>query len=227
MSVPRVLDVRPLSPDECRSAILGSLEALDAGESLIVVGGPGVRPVLADVQAAQQPPCDWNILETGPDRVRVEVRRRTNGQARTISEYLGHDHGRLDDILVEVERLLEERRETDACESFAEFCCGLDRHITVEEEILFPHFERETGITNGPTVVMRAEHMEIRQWMGAASAALSSGQTAAFEDAVDRLKAVLDSHNMKEEHILYPMTERVTVSREAQDAIVRRMQAIE
>ncbi|HEX6999297.1 MAG TPA: hemerythrin domain-containing protein [Gammaproteobacteria bacterium] len=227
MSVPRVLDVRALPPDEWRSSILAGLEALGVDESLIAVGGADVKPVLAEIQAAQQPPCDWTLLEAGPERVRVEVRRRPDGQGRTISGYLARDHDRLDDVLREVERLLGDRRETEARESFAEFCCGLDRHITVEEEILFPHFERESGITQGPTVVMRAEHGKMRQWMDAASTALAGGQGAAFTDAVDQLKALLESHNTKEELILYPMAERVTVSREAQDALVRRMQAIE
>ena len=47
----------------------------------------------------------------------------------------------------------------------AEFTCGLSRHINVEEGVLFPTFEQMTGMTTGPTTVMRSEHVEIRRLM--------------------------------------------------------------
>lgn len=223
----RTLDLGPVPAGQRSSVLLDALETLPVGEAFVVVGGPDVKPVLNAVRTGQAAAVDWNVLENGPARVRVEVRRRSGRQARSISEYLEHDHLRLDGMLFEVERLLAEGALAHARERLAEFCCGLDRHITVEEEILFPHFEQATGLTNGPTTVMRTEHVEIRRWMANAAAALADGQTTAFADAVGRLKGVLMPHNMKEERILYPMADHAAAGLQGQDSLVRRMEAID
>ena len=101
----------------------------------------------------------------GPERFRVEIRRRTGEPFRTISDFLEYDHRRLDEILLDVERLIDRGALANAGERFAEFSCGFNRLIDVEERIVFPTFEQVTGMTGGPTVVMRAEHVEIRRWM--------------------------------------------------------------
>ena len=110
--------------------------------------------------------------------------------------------------------------------TIAEFTCGLDRHIEAEEQVLFPDFERRTGMTSGPTVVMRAEHIEIRKWMAAAAAALDARDPAGFRDALGQLRDVLEGHNLKEEQILYPMADEAAGDLRAQDDLVRQMQAL-
>ena len=46
---------------------------------------------------------------------------------------------------------------------FLFFKSELERHIIWEEDILFPVFERKTGIKDGgPTSVMRIEHIQIK-----------------------------------------------------------------
>jgi iron-sulfur cluster repair protein YtfE (RIC family) len=46
---------------------------------------------------------------------------------------------------------------------FLSFKSELERHIIWEEDILFPVFEKKTGIKDGgPTSVMRMEHIQIK-----------------------------------------------------------------
>lgn len=143
----------------------------------------------------------------------------------TISDYLESDHRRLDALLPDVLTLLEKEDVAAAAEQFAEFSAGLRRHIDAEERVLFPVFEEKTGITGGPTQVMRMEHQEIKSWMTRISDALSVRNVSGARQGLNMLTDVLSSHNMKEEHILYPMTDGATDDSE-RAALVREMQAI-
>jgi len=64
----------------------------------------------------------------------------------------------------------------------------------------------------GPTGVMRYEHMEIIRLLGIVAALFESGQPAReeFDRVHASLVALLHEHNMKEERIIYPMTDRMT-----------------
>jgi hemerythrin-like domain-containing protein len=126
----------------------------------------------------------------------------------SISDHYGDDHDRLDELFQRFQTLKDSDREA-AMRAFQEFHFGLERHIVWEEEILFPTFERKTGMTEGPTRVMRWEHEQIRGFLGAMAAKLAAGddQTGDHEAG---LLAVLGPHNEKEEGILYPMIDQVT-----------------
>src|SRR5262245_9518428 len=79
----------------------------------------------------------------------------------SITRYLSWDHDRLDGLLGEVTRHVEDGHFVQASSIFSTFDQGLRRHIRLEEELLFPLFECRTGMRNGPTAVMRNEHRQI------------------------------------------------------------------
>lgn len=83
---------------------------------------------------------------------------------------------------------------------------GLRRHIYLEEEFLFPPL-KEAGMTM-PIFVMLREHGELWDAMDALDALLA-GDTAsdALQNACRELLAKLDSHNSKEEPIIYPQAD--------------------
>ncbi len=126
----------------------------------------------------------------------------------SITACLEADHRRLDALLLEVADLVEEGKVGEAGPLFAKFRAGLDLHITVEEEALFPAFESATGMAQGPTRVMRMEHVQIREAMDQVAQALAGVDAAAFRTARGQLESILDSHNSKEERMLYPMCDR-------------------
>lgn len=120
-------------------------------------------------------------------------------------------------MLAAVERRCRCDDLTVAAAQFAEFSYGLNWHIEAEEQVLFPRFEALAGLSVGPTVVMRAEHVEIRRHMAALRAALAAPDCAAALQALADLAGVLSAHNVKEEMILYPTTDRLLTTRDRDD----------
>jgi iron-sulfur cluster repair protein YtfE (RIC family) len=126
----------------------------------------------------------------------------------TVTAYLSWDHDRLDALLQSVRTWVEGGKWAQALRTFAEFDRGLDRHIRLEEEILFPLFEARTGMT-GPTAVMREEHQLIRAALAGLATAIGKADLPGFHAGLAALAAVLPPHNEKEEAVLYPTTDRV------------------
>ncbi len=124
-----------------------------------------------------------------------------------VSEYLTSDFKRLDLILNSLVKAVRLEKSVELQQSlFSLFKSGLMRHIQWEEGVLFPIFERESNLPNGPTRIMKAEHSEM-------SSVLNSIEDA-LDHRIDLEKLValgncLDEHNLKEKRILYPSIERM------------------
>ena len=150
----------------------------------------------------------------------------TSTQATTVMGYLSADHRRLDGLMEECRRLATTADMPGAFAKFGAFREGLMRHIRIEEELLFPEFESATGLSEGgPTGVMRHEHLEIRRLMDLIQDLFTAPGPSAgeFESLRSALFALLHEHNLKEERILYPMTDRM-VQPLRRDDLVRKMQ---
>ncbi len=118
------------------------------------------------------------------------------------------DHRYCDDLLGEAETCMAQSDGVGAQEKFRNFQAAMLRHFQVEEEQLFPAFEQETGVVNGPTRIMRMEHVQMRQLMDDALAALVAGDNDEYLGVVETLVIMMQQHNMKEENVLYPMCEQ-------------------
>ena len=222
----RELDVRPLPPPGRHAEIFRTFEALKPGEAFVLVNDHDPKPLLYQFQAERAGRFEWSVLEAGPERFRIEIRRRVTEGARSVTEYLQGDHERLDAILREVDRLAEAGDPARAGLRFAEFACGLGRHIDAEESVLFPAFEKMTGISEGPTAVMRQEHIEIRRRIEEVAAGLRAPNAPGARQAIAALVEVLSLHNMKEEGVLYPMADQAAGGQREQDDLVKRLQAV-
>lgn len=73
---------------------------------------------------------------------------------------------------------------------------------------MFPAFEAATGMTQGPTQVMRMEHRQMRGLMAQMQQAWAERDGEAFAGAAETLLILMQQHNMKEENILYPMCDQ-------------------
>lgn len=217
----RVVDARDMNATE----VFAAFDSLEIGGAAVFVTDRNPRPLLLEFQANRAGSFEWSVLEGGPTRFRVEIRRRPSAATRTVSDYLQFDHRRLDAMLPTVVELLGTGAFGGAADQFADFACGLNRHIEAEERVLFPAFEERTGMRTGPTVVMRAEHVEIREWMALVETSLKAQDDAGARHALTRLTATLSAHNMKEELMLYPMIDQAADGSE-RDALVRQMQAL-
>lgn len=138
----------------------------------------------------------------------MRTQAATHEHFETVTSYLGWDHDRLDAILVDVSRKVEAGQMEAARKAYAEFDQGLKRHIRLEEDLLFPLFEARTGVLGGPTAVMREEHREILRAIEIMRDGLEEAKAARFREGLRFFRETLPDHNAKEEHILYPATDR-------------------
>lgn len=127
---------------------------------------------------------------------------------KTISEFLGKDHKRCDELFAMVEHSVDQGNWEQAKAAFQSFSQAQVRHLAMEETILFPAFEQATGNTNGPTAVMRAEHKHMLGLLEQMHNAITALNASGFFGYAETLNIMLQQHNMKEESMLYPMTDR-------------------
>ena len=143
----------------------------------------------------------------------------------SVMGYLAWDHDRLDALEKQAFEARGRGALEEAARIFSHFARGLRRHIGLEEEMLFPEFERLTGMTPfaGPTAVMRHEHRQIEGFLLTLERTIGvrSGEA---EEARESLHRVLIDHNEKEEQVLYPTTDRLLGDAERR-ALVERLRA--
>jgi iron-sulfur cluster repair protein YtfE (RIC family) len=142
---------------------------------------------------------------------------------KSIRDILSDDHRSCDEIFAQVEQGVAAKQWAKASDEFAGFRTAMLNHFAAEETILFPAFEARTGMTMGPTQVMRSEHVQMRQLLDAASEALTAKDADEYSGNAETLLIMMQQHNMKEENILYPMCDQ-RLGDQA-DALVEQMQA--
>jgi len=125
-----------------------------------------------------------------------------------IAHLLTDDHARCDALFTEAKSAVCERRWEVAQERFARFRAALDRHFAAEEELLFPAFEAHTGMSGGPTRVMRHEHTQMMGLLESMAVALEQRDADAYLGQAETLLVLMRQHNLKEEQVLYPMCDR-------------------
>lgn len=132
----------------------------------------------------------------------------------SIAPLMTADHRHCDEFLATVEEHVQKKRWEAADAAFAQWRAALLCHLAREEEMLFPAFERATGHSEGPTMVMRAEHAQMRDLLEPMAQALAARDGKRFLDLSDSLMVLMQQHNMKEEQVLYPMCDHVIDDRE-------------
>ena len=124
----------------------------------------------------------------------------------SITAWMQQDHVLIDGIL---ERATAAAQAGDLAaleREAALFLQRLERHIDMEENLLFPAFEERTGMTAaGPSVQMRAEHEQMHGIFQQMRDAIAAKDAAGWQRASQALLEVLVPHNLKEEQMMYPM----------------------
>lgn len=139
---------------------------------------------------------------------------------RSINDYLTEDHHACDDLFAEAENAVAANDWTAAEPRFQAFRDATLRHFAREEAVLFPAFETASGMTGGPTWVMRDEHARMREALDALSAAVGRRDAEGYLGHSETLLMLMGQHNMKEEQILYRMCDQVLVA-QAEDLLGR------
>ncbi len=141
-----------------------------------------------------------------------------------ITDTMAGDHRRCDRLFAQAEESASSLNWDDVRAQFNMFHAAMEHHFSMEEWVLFPAFEQATGQTSGPTQVMRMEHKQMRQLFSDMAQAVEKRDRDDYLGISETLMMILQQHNMKEEQMLYPMTDR-TFGADA-DAVVAKMQSI-
>ncbi len=140
-----------------------------------------------------------------------------------ITETMSADHRRCDELFAGAEELISNGSWEQGTAGFEAFHQAMEHHFHMEEEVLFPTFEQQTGQTMGPTQVMKMEHTQMRQLFSDMSDAVEQQDKECYLGLAETLMMIIQQHNMKEEQMLYRMADQVlepqaeTVLREMQD----------
>ena len=130
----------------------------------------------------------------------------------SIRSFMTDDHRSCDDHFAKAEQAVAKNDLEAAGIAFADFQVAMLAHFDVEEKILFPTFEAKTGMSMGPTQVMRLEHAQMRELLAAAVDAISAANVDDYLGAAETLLIMMQQHNMKEENILYSMCDQHLVA---------------
>jgi len=123
----------------------------------------------------------------------------------SISDVMTADHKLCDDLYVSAESYVSKNEWNQANSAAKEFIKCLLFHFQHEEEILFPEFEKISGMRHGPTEMMRYEHDQMKSLIIELKKSLESKNQDRYLGLSETLLIYMQQHNIKEEQILYPM----------------------
>ncbi|TPH14263.1 hemerythrin domain-containing protein [Litorilituus lipolyticus] len=123
----------------------------------------------------------------------------------SIPDYMTSKHRECDDYFTEAESAVAKDNWSEAETKWQLFSDEFAQHLSQEEETLFPQFEQATGMTAGPTQVMRMEHQQMRALVQDMNNALEKKLKDEYLGLSETLMVMMQQHNMKEEMMLYPM----------------------
>ncbi len=141
----------------------------------------------------------------------------------SITAPLSRHHKHCDELFADAEEACANGDWTAGAKAFALLLDQLETHFVSEEELLFPAFENATGMTSGPTEVMRGEHRQMRELLAQMQEALASSNSDAFGGAAETLLILMQQHNLKEENVLYPMCDSALAASDVGASVAERL----
>lgn len=143
-----------------------------------------------------------------------------------IADFMHHHHVRCDDLFVIAEEVSRARDWPVTRNALNAFVREVEKHFSAEENALFPAFEQVTGMTSGPTRMMRLEHGQMRGLFEQMQAACEAKDEEGFSGAAETLLVLMQQHNLKEENILYPMCDQALRLSKMEDVLRDRLAGV-
>lgn len=140
----------------------------------------------------------------------------------SIKVFLSDDHKACDDVFADLENAVNEAKWEDAASKLAQMKDVFLRHFKMEEDVMFPAFEGASGMSCGPTQIMRMEHEQMRMTMDKIENAVNAKDKNKALGDCETFNILVQQHNSKEEQILYTMADNFLNSAE----IVTQMQNV-
>ena len=119
-----------------------------------------------------------------------------------IGKVFAHDHRRLEEALDASGACVRAGQWDAALAAFTVFRRGIEQHMAVEEQELFPVVEG--GAETALTATLRKGHRDLRVFFDELDDALGAHDVEEFERIARTMTALLARHDEKEEAELYP-----------------------
>ncbi|MEO5328692.1 MAG: hemerythrin domain-containing protein [Magnetococcus sp. THC-1_WYH] len=219
------IDLQGKTDQQSFEQLLALFETLGSKDAVVATLGHHGEGVVNLLQGQIWGAFEWCPLHFGPPSWQyVLTRTLTKLPKRSIGEFLGADHQRCDALFIKLEEASQTDNIAKATVLFNQFRTGMEHHFAMEENVFFPAFEQATGMTQGPTMVMRMEHRQMRGLIGQGGQALAQGKLDGVSKAGSTLMILMRQHNIKEEQMLYPMADQHLGNNV--DTLVRNMQKL-
>lgn len=132
-----------------------------------------------------------------------------------LTQILEDHHRHCDDCFAAAESAVQKKKWKEAEEHHQALREGMEAHFLAEENLLFPAFESATGMSDGPTAVMRSEHTQIRALLSTMAEAITAQDVEEYAGQAETMLIMMQQHNIKEENILYPMCDNAIAATDA------------
>jgi len=123
----------------------------------------------------------------------------------SIETFMAQDHKACDERFAQAESAVGAGDWATAASAFDAFHRAMARHFDMEESVLFSAFEDRTGMSGGPTMVMREEHEQMRGVLAMLAEAVAAQDADEYLGQAETLNVLMQQHNIKEEQVLYRM----------------------
>jgi hemerythrin-like domain-containing protein len=140
----------------------------------------------------------------------------------SIKQFLSNDHKACDEAFADLENAINDGKWEESEANLETMKNAFVRHFTMEEEAMFPAFEAASGMSCGPTQVMKMEHEQMRSAINKLAMAVAARDKNKALGCCETFNMLTQQHNSKEEQILYTMADNVLNSIE----IVEKMQNV-
>jgi len=130
----------------------------------------------------------------------------------SIETFMAQDHKACDERFARAESAVGAGDWATARSEFEAFHKAMAHHFEMEESVLFSAFEDRTGMSGGPTMVMREEHEQMRGVLATLAEAVAAHDADEYLGQAETLNVLMQQHNLKEEQMLYPIADHFLTS---------------
>ena len=123
--------------------------------------------------------------------------------------WLVHEHSLYEELLTRCQDAVEMEEWGMVNRLFNELIANLKRHMTLEEEVLYPAYEAAPHAPQGPTTALREEHANIVSLIRDMTRIIQTRDSGHVLESLSHLEARMIKHHEKEEDIFLPMASHI------------------
>jgi uncharacterized protein (DUF2249 family) len=189
-----------------RAHALRAFDSLPPGGSLEIIARRKPGQLFFELQHRYGLNFYWWPLERGPILWRVMLTKPALGVKPTVASMMSADHEHLDQLWDKLETAVELSHLGCIRRCVEELSLGSRRYIAIEESLLFPLLEAQTGASRA-TARMRSEHYQIERALDEFDELRRITDRATMLQSHEQelqMRELFESHCHKEEATLYP-----------------------